>query len=205
MSDRKSLEPDVDRVLDLTFLDIRDETEYQTALAEKIEQYRSRSPVRGRANSPGGMMVGTSPESTTLMNSSPGRSQYTVTDRRKLKAIRLGNNYIPRMEILFSSSLHLRCDNILWIDLSFNTLTKISPDLFKVFPNLRSLYLHANQIKQLSTIKHLQPLQDLHALTLYGNPVEENKHYRNYVLFYLPQINQFDKSPITKLQREKVI
>lgn len=190
-------ETDVDRVLDLTFLDIRDESEYTTALSDKIQQYRARSPPR-RFSSPGatGENAGNSP--------SKERSSYAVTDRRKLRAIRLGNNYVPRMDILFSTPQFLKSENILWLDLSFNNITKLSPELARIFPNVRTIYLHANQISSLQEIKNFANLTELHSLTLYGNPVEGKKHYRNFTLYHCSRLQQFDKSPVTSQQRLKV-
>lgn len=42
------------------------------------------------------------------------------------------------------------------------------------------------------------------SLTLYGNPVEEMKHYRNVVLYYFPNLTQLDFSVISPGEREKV-
>ena len=74
-----------------------------------------------------------------------------------------------------------------------------------MFPNLTTLYLHANQITKLSNIKKLAGLTQLKSLTLYGNPLEENKHYRNYILHIFPELQQLDFSVITSGQREKVL
>lgn len=191
-------EPDVDRVLDLTFLDIRDEAEFASALGDKVQQYRARSPSR-RPASP---MQGETGSPNTLRE----RSRYAVTDRRKVRAIRLGNNYLPQIDTIFTASQHLlRTENILWLDFSFNNITRISADLYRFFPNVRTINLHANQIKSLPEIKNLSTLTELHSLTLYGNPVEGKKHYKNYTLYYCRNLGQFDKSTITKEQRAKVM
>lgn len=194
-------ETDVDRVLDLTFLDIRDDSEFTTALSDKIQQYRARSPPR-RPASPSA--TGNMGDTTGTSSPTKEKSRYAVTDRRKIRAIRLGNNYIERIDILFSAPQFLRCENILWLDLSFNNITKLSGDLARFFPNVRTIYLHANQISSLPEIKKFENLTELHSLTLYGNPVEGRKHYRNFTLYHCSKLQQLDKSPVTSQQRQKV-
>lgn len=195
---------DVDRVIDLTFLDLREESEFTAALIDKIQHYRARSPPR-RSSSPTATATGSNAGENTLTMTSPsGKSRYAVSDRRTIRAIRLGNNYLPTMESIFTAPHHLRADNIIWLDLSFNHIAHISPDLCKHFPNVRTIYLHANKISRLTEIKCLEGLTELHSLSLYGNPVEGKKHYRNYTLFICPHLAQFDKSPVTKFQRQKV-
>ena len=57
---------------------------------------------------------------------------------------------------------------------------------------------------KLAQIKKLEALEHLRSLSLYGNPVEEHKYYRNYVLYTCKHLAQFDKSPVTKSQIQKV-
>ena len=64
------------------------------------------------------------------------------------------------------------------------------------------LYLHANRISKFGEIKPLGLLDKLRSLTLHGNPIEDKKHYRTYVIFSIPSINQLDFSPITRQDRE---
>jgi len=70
---------------------------------------------------------------------------------------------------------------LLWLDLSYNYLTAIEDDLLE-FEELRTLYLHGNYIANLEHTKKLQKFVDLQSLTLYGNPVEQIKGYRMWVL-----------------------
>jgi Leucine-rich repeat (LRR) protein len=93
---------------------------------------------------------------------------------------------------------------IQWLDLSFNHLQRLDENIVTYFPNLTTLYLHANQLPKLSHLKKLAGLSQLKSLTLYGNPLEENKHYRNYVLYLFPELKQLDFSVITDGQREQV-
>ena len=45
---------------------------------------------------------------------------------------------------------------------------------------------------------------DLRKLTLHGNPIEENRHYRNYILYSCHDIQQLDFSRVTKQQLANV-
>lgn len=59
-----------------------------------------------------------------------------------------------------------------WLDLSVNRLTTIGPAIGECCPNLSILYLHANKITDLKEVDFLQPLKELHGLSLHGNPIE---------------------------------
>ncbi|XP_065802362.1 leucine-rich repeat-containing protein 51 isoform X3 [Muntiacus reevesi] len=91
-------------------------------------------------------------------------------------------------------------ENLAWIDLSFNDLTSIDPVLTTFF-NLSVLYLHGNSIQRLGEVNKLAVLPRLRSLTLHGNPIEEEKGYRQYVLCTLPRITTFDFSGVTKADR----
>ncbi|XP_072825418.1 leucine-rich repeat-containing protein 51 isoform X1 [Vicugna pacos] len=91
-------------------------------------------------------------------------------------------------------------ENLAWIDLSFNDLTCIDPILTTFF-NLSVLYLHGNSIQHLGEVNKLAVLPRLRSLTLHGNPIEEEKGYRQYVLCTLPRITTFDFSGVTKADR----
>ncbi|XP_069930951.1 leucine-rich repeat-containing protein 51 isoform X3 [Oryctolagus cuniculus] len=91
-------------------------------------------------------------------------------------------------------------ENLAWIDLSFNDLTSIDPVLTTFF-NLSVLYLHGNSIQRLGEVNKLAVLPRLRSLTLHGNPIEEEKGYRQYVLCMLPRITTFDFSGVTKADR----
>eukprot|EP01031_Cornospumella_fuschlensis_P029223 gene29223-35275_t len=185
--------PQVDGVLDLTFLDIRDEAEFQTCFTQKLEAYnRPASPSRTKA---------------AQISDSPTQQSPTKTfklPKEPIKAIRLGNNYLTNVEVIHSIPAQIDASRILWLDLSFNFISTLSADMSQCFPNVVTIYLHANKISKLSEIKKLAGFQHLRALSLYGNPVEENKHYRNFVLFHCTALGQFDKSPVTKSQMQKM-
>ena len=88
-----------------------------------------------------------------------------------------------------------------WVDLSFNALTSIRA-AFVDFKELSVLYLHANKISKFGEIKPLSELSKLRSLTLHGNPIEDKKHYRTWVIHTIPTLNQLDFSPITRQDRE---
>jgi hypothetical protein len=49
----------------------------------------------------------------------------------------------------------------------------------------------------------LAGLKNLKKLTLFGNPFEEKKYYRNFVIHHLPSVMMLDFAIITRLDREK--
>ena len=125
--------------------------------------------------------------------------------KEEIKGLRLSNNAIPNFMIFAAiESSHLDCYKISWIDLSFNQLKKVDENLASHLPQVTTLYLHANQISRYSDIRRLSCFTTVKSLTLYGNPVEEQKHYRNVVLYYFPNLTQLDFSVITTGEREKV-
>lgn len=134
-------------------------------------------------------------------------SSGTVKKKKpeEIKAIRLANNAICDLQILVNpfSSL-FDTSKITWLDVSFNQIDKINLSVFEAFPNITALYLQANAILRLSEIRKLQKFPFLKSLAVFGNPVEEHKHYRNYVLFFCKSLTNFDMSPVTKSERKMV-
>jgi hypothetical protein len=125
--------------------------------------------------------------------------------KEEIKGLRLSNNFIPNFTIFAAiESSYLDPFKITWMDLSFNQLKKIDANLASHLPKITTLYLHANQISRYSDIRRLSCFTNIKSLTLYGNPVEEQKHYRNVVLYYFPNLTQLDFSVITAGEREKV-
>lgn len=109
------------------------------------------------------------------------------------------------LQILYQPlSLGLDISKILWIDLSFNNLSTVDEEMATAIPNLTTLNLHANQISRLKELKKFSAFKNLHALTLFGNPVEEHKHYRNFILYNCPTLTQFDLSPVIKSEIAQV-
>lgn len=90
-----------------------------------------------------------------------------------------------------------------WLDLSFNQIASLGSgeSISAAFPNVTTIYLHANKLSRLSQLKKLKAFPNLKSLSLYGNPIEEHKHYRNYVMYHCPKLGQFDSSPVTGSER----
>lgn len=118
------------------------------------------------------------------------------------RIIRLNNNYFSDLSKFHGVMESIMAEPLLlsWIDLSFNSLTKID-DVFCQFRNLQILYLHGNTIMKLSEVDKLIELPHLSKLSLHGNPIENDKSYRLYVLTQVPQLRNFDMTAITRGDR----
>jgi hypothetical protein len=129
---------------------------------------------------------------------------------QEYKALKFSNNLIIDMSVIFpplqaSPLLHIDPEKICWIDISFNNIETIFEAFLVSVPNLCTLNLHANQIARLSDIKRLACFKKLRSLTLCGNPVAENKHYRNMILYFCSEtLVQLDFGCITNSERKKV-
>ena len=169
-------------VLDLTFADIKEENDLQTALTSD--------------------RVAGVPLSTTMNSNSPDKTKKK-SSLEEVKAIRIANNEISNVSILCNPlTSQLDTTKISWLDLSFNRIEKLDDSLFSTFPNVTTLYLQANQITKLTELKKLALFPQIRSLALYGNPVEEHKHYRNFVLFTCKNLKNFDMSPVTQTERD---
>lgn len=189
----------VEGVLDLTFHEVSDESSLTTQIGNKVmfltQTLVPSSPSKSRSSSPTPETYG-----DTMGSTSP-KSKFR---KKNIHAIRLGNNEVQSTSILTAIPAHFDTSRILWLDLSFNMIVDIFSDFPKVFPQVTTIYLHANRISRLSHVKTLGELEHLKSLSLYGNPIEEKKHYRNYTIFYCKNLHQFDKSPVTKTQLQQV-
>lgn len=166
-------------MLDLSFMDIADESGCLVCIDDQIKLKNQKTA------------------SETL---SPSKYQS-----EEIKAIRFANNSISSLNIATSPIMQsLNASAIIWLDYSFNQIQSISDSISGIFPNLATLYLHANQITTLSEIKKLAAFPNLKSVSLYGNPVEEKKHYRNMILYICPNLIQLDNSPVTPAQKDKM-
>lgn len=158
---------------------------------------------RGSHVLPNSPLKGTSIEEEPIIEGTIVKKASSM--KEEVKAIKLSNNYISSLTLLLIPSLKKTIDThkILWLDLSFNHITTIIDAFIAAFPNTTTLYLHANQIAKLSEIKKLSQFQSLKSLSMFGNPVEENKHYRNMVLHTCTHLTQFDNSPVTQSERKR--
>lgn len=128
--------------------------------------------------------------------------RYSKSGKPLTQSLWLNNNALNDLKDFNQvvSQLLQHPENLAWIDLSFNDLTTIDPVLTTFF-NLSVLYLHGNSIHRLGEVNKLAALPRLRSLTLHGNPIEEEKGYRQYVLCNLPHLTTFDFSGVTKADR----
>ncbi|XP_071087426.1 leucine-rich repeat-containing protein 51-like [Haliotis cracherodii] len=130
-----------------------------------------------------------------------GESSPRVSKDNKSKGqcLRLNNNQLSDIKLLseVAGNVFSNPGSLGWIDLSFNDLSVIDPVLTE-FENLEILYLHGNKIVKIQEVDKLQSLRNLRKLTLHGNPVEEFKGYKQYILSLMPWLLGLDFFRITK-------
>eukprot|EP00741_Cyanophora_paradoxa_P013792 tig00020710_g13314.t1 len=125
--------------------------------------------------------------------------------RPACRAIRLSNNALTHLKG-FKAAVEAVMDDsekLSFVDLSYNKLSAIDEELVASFPNITTLYLHANGIASMKEVAKLSQLQGLHTLTLHGNPIENKKHYRQYVIACCPNLRTLDFIPLTRHDRTK--
>ena len=101
-----------------------------------------------------------------------------------MNSLLLNNNEVRDIKGLYSvlrEYVLFEPDRLQWLNLSYNYLVKIDADILD-FANLKSLQLQGNYINDLEEVVKLSNLSQLQSLTLNGNPIEEIKGYRLYVL-----------------------
>lgn len=69
--------------------------------------------------------------------------------------IRTITSLLPTLSVVMNVPAKLK-----WLDLSFNYLTKLEPDILD-FPELKTLYLHGNYIHNLEEVRKLSNLENL--------------------------------------------
>jgi len=121
----------------------------------------------------------------------------------KSKCLKLNNNCLSEISELrtVASQLFADADEVAWLDLSFNELTKVD-DILLTFPNLQILYLHGNQIGDMKEVEKLAKISTLKKLSLHGNPVENEKGYKYQFMALLPTVQTLDFSRVTKADRK---
>ena len=122
----------------------------------------------------------------------------------RINTVNFSSNKIVQINDLPTSLtlLHLSPKSIKWLDFSNNKISLLE-NAFESFDNLTVLYLHANEISSIKAIKPLEKLKKLTSLTLHGNRIEEQKHFRNYTIHLLPNLEKLNFSLITNRDREK--
>ncbi|NP_001070236.1 leucine-rich repeat-containing protein 51 [Danio rerio] len=118
-------------------------------------------------------------------------------------SFRLNNNSIKDLTGLMDtlSALFSEPTRLAWLDLSFNEIKHIDSVLTQL-KELRLLYLHGNNIQELSEVDKLAVLPSLHTITLHGNPIVSERDYRAHLIAMLPHVKMIDFSAVTKQERE---
>ncbi|TMW68996.1 hypothetical protein Poli38472_001152 [Pythium oligandrum] len=179
-----------------------------TAFDVKTNQMLEHDPVAGKKKGSGATTARAltasplqSPTDESETNSSPTKQKQPTA-----LSLRANNNKIASLSDM-DDALTAVFDHptrLQWLDLSGNALTSIPPAAFAQYPDIFTLQLHGNQLSKYSDIDNIAKyLTKLHSLTLHGNPIEEKKHYKSYVIASFPQLKQLDFSCVTKGDREK--
>lgn len=135
-----------------------------------------------------------------------GRVPETGPNKRFItSSVWLGNNSIQTTREA-SSILHSVLEyptRLAWLDLSFNEVYDVDEALLQ-FVNLKILYLHGNQIHNMSALAVLQDMPRLRTLTLHGNPIDSIPQYRSLVVNIVPQLSKLDFSLVVDSERKEV-
>lgn len=157
-------------------------------------------PVSGKKKGCGHMTSASEGVDSSTTAKSPTKASNAAL------SLRINNNKIQSLDDI-DDALDAVFDHpskLQWLDLSGNALTMIPPAAFSKYKGILTLHLHGNALTKYSDIDALAAhLPTLHALTLHGNPVEEKKHYKSYVIASFPSLKQLDFSSITKADRDK--
>ncbi|KAK9805285.1 hypothetical protein WJX72_011079 [[Myrmecia] bisecta] len=204
--DYKNIKPEAGLPLDYSFKDL---ASLSDLLATKCVSGRpKRQPaVAASAETPGAASAPAATSGTPSLpaagpGTAPGKSQEPATLYNAV-AVRLNNNKLSTLGGLEHALQDvLDCPaELRWLDCSHNHLTHIE-DVVTHYPQLQMLYLHANQIVKLSEVKKLARLERLTKLTLHGNPIAEQPHYRLFVAAHLPHLKMLDFVGLTKVDRD---
>ncbi|XP_058806725.1 probable U2 small nuclear ribonucleoprotein A' isoform X2 [Phymastichus coffea] len=84
-----------------------------------------------------------------------------------------------------------------------NRIVRITDGLEHCIPNLETLMLTGNMIQELGDIDPLKPLQNLATLCLLQNPISAKPHYRQYLIYKLPQLRLLDFRKIKQKERDE--
>ena len=98
-------------------------------------------------------------------------------------------------------SIITKMPNLEVLSLSSNNISSLSP--ISSCLNMREIYLRNNNISSFEELNHLRTLFNLKVLWLEGNPICEDKNYREKVLNLLPQVMYLDNKN-RLLKREKI-
>lgn len=84
-----------------------------------------------------------------------------------------------------------------------NNFSRIGEHLEEYIPNLETMVLTGNHIEELTDIDCLSSLEKLQTLSLMQNPITAKSHYRQYIIYKLPQLRLLDFRKIKMKEREE--
>ncbi|KAE8896049.1 hypothetical protein PF005_g1571 [Phytophthora fragariae] len=192
--------------LDYSFMGLTTLSEMQQH--DPVSGAKKAQPVGNFGANSGGSDEISSPTSvdTSARRDASAGSNRTSKKRQVPVSLRVNNNKLSNLDDMHEA-LHGVFDYpgmLQWLDLSGNELESIPPDVFSAYPELFTLHLHGNRLSKYSDVDALAKwLPRLHSFTLHGNPLEEKKHYRNYVIASFPNLKQLNFSCVTPGDRDK--
>lgn len=87
--------------------------------------------------------------------------------------------------------------------LNNNRVVRIGESLEECLPNLETVILTNNLVQDLNDIDPLASVKTLHHLSLLKNPIINRRHYRQYLIYRLPQLRVLDFKKIRLKEREE--
>ncbi|XP_035681032.1 leucine-rich repeat-containing protein 51-like [Branchiostoma floridae] len=130
------------------------------------------------------------------------KHKYDEEGRLNSNALRMNNNALTTLDGFEGAITRLLTnpEALAWVDLSFNDLTTVDPVLL-TYPNIKVLYLHGNSIENIGEVDKLPALPLLKNLTLHGNPIDQEKGYKFYLLSLMPHLASLDFTSVSKADR----
>ncbi|GIQ89264.1 hypothetical protein KIPB_011691 [Kipferlia bialata] len=130
---------------------------------------------------------------------SPGDSKVPKQPPTGLKLVNNGLTTTEGLTALAESALY-DPEKLYFLDLSMNDLTGLS-DEFKDFKQLRTLYIHSNNIASVKEFAVLKDLPNLRQLACHGNPLETETNYRYWLMLNIPQLRTINFTAVTPRER----
>jgi len=184
--------------LDYSFKDLRSCAEIETEEPRSgVKKPHAEAAGEGEGSASGGEYGLTNATAKPAASLAP---KLRCVVRNVTTSVKLNNNMLETIQGLptaLESAMSSPLLNLQWLDLSFNQLVTVEPELLR-FMNLKALYLHGNCIRSLPAVDRLRKLPKLLSLTTNGNPIEANKIYRPYIIGAVPSLRSLDHSTITE-------
>ena len=116
---------------------------------------------------------------------------------KKLKYLSLANNFINTITNLEELS------QLEKLDFHHNQIHTIPIWFGKKLQSLKVLNLSYNRIASFDQIARLRSLYELRELYLQGNSIDQNEHYRLFVISYVPNLQRLDGIGVTADERQR--